>query len=141
MVTKSAESEISKDVIFATNTSTLPISELAKASRNQSQYIGIHFFSPVHLMNLVEIIKGKNTGNKAVAVALDFVKQIKKTPIVVNDERYFYANRCILPYINEGIRMLDEGFEPSLIDDAAKLMGMPVGPLQLADEISIELCF
>ena len=76
-----------------------------------------------------------------VAVALDFVKQIKKTPIVVNDERYFYANRCILPYINEGIRMLDEGFEPGLIDDAAKLMGMPVGPLQLADEISIELCF
>ena len=141
LVTQSAEAEISKDVIFATNTSTLPISELAKASRNQSQYIGIHFFSPVHLMNLVEIIKGKNTGNKAVAVALDFVKQIKKTPIVVNDERYFYANRCILPYINEGIRMLDEGFEPGLIDDAAKLMGMPVGPLQLADEISIELCF
>lgn len=140
LVTKSVEVEISKGVIFATNTSTLPISELAKASRDQSRYIGIHFFSPVHLMNLVEIIKGKNTGDKAVAVALDFVKQIKKTPIVVNDERYFYANRCILPYINEGIRMLDEGFEPGLIDDAAKLMGMPVGPLQLADEISIELC-
>ena len=141
LVTKSSEAKVSKDVIFATNTSTLPISELAKASCDQSKYIGIHFFSPVHLMNLVEIIKGKNTGNKAVAVALDFVKQIKKTPIVVNDERYFYANRCILPYINEGIRMLDEGLEPGLIDDAAKLMGMPVGPLQLADEISIELCF
>ncbi|MDA9788152.1 3-hydroxyacyl-CoA dehydrogenase NAD-binding domain-containing protein [Amylibacter sp.] len=141
LVTKSAEAEVSEDVIFATNTSTLPISELAKASCDQSKYIGIHFFSPVHLMNLVEIIKGKKTGNKAVAVALDFVKQIKKTPIVVNDERYFYANRCILPYINEGIRMLDEGLDPGLIDDAAKLMGMPVGPLQLADEISIELCF
>jgi 3-hydroxyacyl-CoA dehydrogenase/enoyl-CoA hydratase/3-hydroxybutyryl-CoA epimerase len=141
LVTKSAEAEVSEGVIFATNTSTLPISELAKASCDQSKYIGIHFFSPVHLMNLVEIIKGKKTGNKAVAVALDFVKQIKKTPIVVNDERYFYANRCILPYINEGIRMLDEGLDPGLIDDAAKLMGMPVGPLQLADEISIELCF
>ncbi|MBT5493349.1 MAG: 3-hydroxyacyl-CoA dehydrogenase, partial [Flavobacteriaceae bacterium] len=141
LVTKSAEAEVSEGVIFATNTSTLPISELAKASCDQSKYIGIHFFSPVHLMNLVEIIKGKKTSNKAVAVALDFVKQIKKTPIVVNDERYFYANRCILPYINEGIRMLDEGLDPGLIDDAAKLMGMPVGPLQLADEISIELCF
>ena len=139
-VTKAVEAEIAPDIIFATNTSTLPISELAKASRNQSNYIGIHFFSPVHLMNLVEIIKGKNTGHKAVAMALDFVKQIKKTPIVVNDERYFYANRCILPYINEGIRMLDEGIEPGLIEGAAKLMGMPVGPLQLADEISIELC-
>ncbi|MDG1497549.1 MAG: 3-hydroxyacyl-CoA dehydrogenase NAD-binding domain-containing protein, partial [Amylibacter sp.] len=126
LVTKSVEAEVSEGVIFATNTSTLPISELAKASCDQSKYIGIHFFSPVHLMNLVEIIKGKKTGNKAVAVALDFVKQIKKTPIVVNDERYFYANRCILPYINEGIRMLDEGLDPGLIDDAAKLMGMPV---------------
>ena len=139
-VTKAVEAEVAPDVIFATNTSTLPISELAKASRNQSNYIGIHFFSPVHLMNLVEIIKGKSTGDKAVATALDFVKQIKKTPIVVNDERYFYANRCILPYINEGIRMLDEGIAPGMIEGAAQLMGMPVGPLQLADEISIELC-
>ncbi len=138
-VTKSAEAQLDTDAIFATNTSTLPITELAKASRDDSRYIGIHFFSPVHLMNLVEIIKGKNTGDEAVAKALDFVRQIKKTPIVVNDARFFYANRCILPYVNEGIRMLDEGVEPALVDNVAKLMGMPVGPLQLADEVSIDL--
>ena len=138
-VTKLAEAQLDADAIFATNTSTLPITELAKASRDDSRYIGIHFFSPVHKMNLVEIIKGANTGPDAVAKALDFVAQIKKTPIVVNDERFFYANRCILPYVNEGITMLDEGIEPALIENAAKLMGMPVGPLQLADEVSIDL--
>ena len=138
-VTKLAEAQLDEDAIFATNTSTLPITELAKASRDDSRYIGIHFFSPVHKMNLVEIIKGKNTGPEAVAKALDFVAQIKKTPIVVNDERFFYANRCILPYVNEGITMLNEGVEPALIENAAKLMGMPVGPLQLADEVSIDL--
>ena len=138
-VTRAAEVQLDVDAIFATNTSTLPISELAKASRDESRYIGIHFFSPVHLMNLVEIIKGKNTGNEAVAKALDFVCQINKTPIVVNDARFFYANRCILPYVNEGIRMIAEGVDPRLVEDAAKLMGMPVGPLQLTDEISIDL--
>ncbi|MEM7243640.1 MAG: 3-hydroxyacyl-CoA dehydrogenase NAD-binding domain-containing protein [Pseudomonadota bacterium] len=138
-VTKLAEAQLDADAIFATNTSTLPITELAKASRNDERFIGIHFFSPVHKMNLVEIIKGKNTGPEAVAKALDFVAQIKKTPIVVNDERFFYANRCILPYVNEGITMLAEGVEPALIENAAKLMGMPVGPLQLADEVSIDL--
>ena len=139
IVTMAAEVQLDVDAIFATNTSTLPISELAKASRDESRYIGIHFFSPVHLMNLVEIIKGKNTGNEAVAKALDFVCQINKTPIVVNDARFFYANRCILPYVNEGIRMIAEGVDPRLVEDAAKLMGMPVGPLQLTDEISIDL--
>lgn len=138
-VTKETEARLDPSAIFATNTSTLPITELAKASRDDSRYIGIHFFSPVHLMNLVEIIKGKNTGPEAVAKALDFVRQIKKTPIVVNDERFFYANRCILPYVNEGITMLAEGVEPALIENAAKLLGMPLGPLQLADEVSIDL--
>jgi 3-hydroxyacyl-CoA dehydrogenase/enoyl-CoA hydratase/3-hydroxybutyryl-CoA epimerase len=138
-VTKDAEAQLEPSAIFATNTSTLPITELAKASRDDSRYIGIHFFSPVHKMNLVEIIKGKKTGPEAVAKALDFVRQIKKTPIVVNDERFFYANRCILPYVNEGITMLAEGIEPALIENAAKLMGMPLGPLQLADEVSIDL--
>lgn len=138
-VTKEAEAQLAADAIFATNTSTLPITELAKASRDDTRYIGIHFFSPVHKMNLVEIIKGKNTGDDAVAKALDFVAQIKKTPIVVNDERFFYANRCILPYVNEGITMLAEGVEPALIENAAKLLGMPLGPLQLADEVSIDL--
>ncbi len=138
-VTKAVEEQLEPSAIFATNTSTLPITELAKASRDDSRYIGIHFFSPVHKMNLVEIIKGKKTGPEAVAKALDFVRQIKKTPIVVNDERFFYANRCILPYVNEGITMLAEGVEPALVENAAKLLGMPLGPLQLADEVSIDL--
>ncbi len=137
--TKKAEAQLDKSAIFATNTSTLPVTELAKASRDDSRYIGIHFFSPVHKMALVEIIKGKNTGDEAVAKALDYVAQIKKTPIVVNDARYFYANRCIMPYINEGIRMVAEGVAPALVENAAKQMGMPVGPLQLTDEISIDL--
>ena len=127
------------DAIFATNTSTLPITELAKAANDAEKFIGIHFFSPVDKMMLVEIIKGQQTGDVAVAKALDFVRQIRKTPIVVNDERFFYANRCIIPYINEGIRMVREGVTPALIENAAKLVGMPLGPLQLTDETSIDL--
>ncbi len=138
-VTKKVEAVIAKDAIFATNTSTLPISELAKASARPDQFIGIHFFSPVDKMALVEIIKGRETGPLAVAKALDFVRQIRKTPIVVNDARFFYANRCIIPYINEGIRLVSEGVNPTLIENAAKLMGMPLGPLQLVDETSIDL--
>lgn len=138
-VTRKAEAVIPQDAIFATNTSTLPISDLAKASARPEQFIGIHFFSPVDKMALVEIIRGKQTGERAVAKALDFVRQIRKTPIVVNDARFFYANRCIIPYINEGIRMVGEGVNPTLIENAAKLMGMPLGPLQLVDETSIEL--
>ncbi|MEP3295931.1 MAG: 3-hydroxyacyl-CoA dehydrogenase NAD-binding domain-containing protein [Pseudoruegeria sp.] len=138
-VTKEAEAHLGEDAIFATNTSTLPITELAKASRNDERFIGIHFFSPVHKMNLVEIIKGANTGDEAVAKSLDFVRQIRKTPIVVNDERFFYANRCIIPYINEGVRMVAEGVAPAMIENAARQLGMPLGPLQLTDETSIDL--
>jgi 3-hydroxyacyl-CoA dehydrogenase/enoyl-CoA hydratase/3-hydroxybutyryl-CoA epimerase len=138
-VTAKAEAVIPADAIFATNTSTLPISDLAKASTRPEQFIGIHFFSPVDKMLLVEIIKGKETGSRAVAKALDYVRQIRKTPIVVNDARFFYANRCIIPYINEGIRMVKEGVAPALIENAAKLVGMPLGPLQLVDETSIDL--
>ncbi|MGB5871213.1 MAG: 3-hydroxyacyl-CoA dehydrogenase NAD-binding domain-containing protein, partial [Albidovulum sp.] len=138
-VTAKAEAVLGKDAVFATNTSTLPISDLAKASVRPDHFIGIHFFSPVDKMMLVEIIKGKKTGDVAVAKALDFVRQIRKTPIVVNDARFFYANRCIIPYINEGIRMIAEGVEPALIENAAKLVGMPLGPLQLVDETSIDL--
>ncbi|MBF9051852.1 3-hydroxyacyl-CoA dehydrogenase [Roseobacter sp. HKCCD9010] len=138
-VTKKTEAVIPETAIFATNTSTLPITELAKASERPEQFIGIHFFSPVDKMMLVEIIKGKETGDVAVAKALDFVRQIRKTPIVVNDARFFYANRCIIPYINEGIRMVKEGVAPALIENAAKLVGMPLGPLQLTDETSIDL--
>lgn len=138
-VTAKTEAVIPADAIFATNTSTLPISMLARASARPEQFIGIHFFSPVDKMLLVEIIKGEQTGDRAVAKALDFVRQIRKTPIVVNDARFFYANRCIIPYINEGIRMLAEGVNPTLIENAAKLVGMPLGPLQLVDETSIDL--
>ncbi|PFG61669.1 3-hydroxyacyl-CoA dehydrogenase/enoyl-CoA hydratase/3-hydroxybutyryl-CoA epimerase [Thioclava sp. ES.031] len=138
-VTKKAEAVIPQDAIFATNTSTLPITELAKASARPEQFIGIHFFSPVDKMMLVEIIKGAGTGPVAVAKALDFVRQIRKTPIVVNDARFFYANRCIIPYINEGIRMVAEGVNPTLVEHAATMVGMPLGPLQLVDETSIDL--
>ncbi|SFI20569.1 3-hydroxyacyl-CoA dehydrogenase NAD-binding domain-containing protein [Jannaschia pohangensis] len=138
-MTKAVEAIVGDDCIFATNTSTLPITELAKASVRPAQFIGIHFFSPVDKMLLVEIIKGKETGDRAVAKSLDFVRQIRKTPIVVNDARFFYANRCIIPYINEGIRMVAEGVSPSLIENAAKQLGFPLGPLQLVDETSIDL--
>lgn len=138
-VTAKVEAIVGPDCIFATNTSTLPISGLARASSRPDQYIGIHFFSPVDKMALVEIIRGKATGDRAVAKALDFVRALRKTPIVVNDARFFYANRCIIPYINEGIRMVAEGVEPALIENAARLLGMPVGPLQLVDETSIDL--
>jgi len=138
-VTAKVEAAVGPDCIFATNTSTLPITELARASKHPDQFIGIHFFSPVDKMALVEIIRGKATGARAVAKALDFVRQIRKTPIVVNDARFFYANRCIIPYLNEGARLLAEGVEPALIENAAKLVGMPLGPLQLVDETSIDL--
>jgi len=138
-ITQKAEAIVGTDCIFASNTSTLPITMLAKASARPEQFIGIHFFSPVDKMMLVEIIKGKATGDRAVAKSLDFVRQIRKTPIVVNDARFFFANRCIIPYINEGIRMVAEGVKPALIENAAKLVGMPLGPLQLVDETSIDL--
>ncbi|WP_413869363.1 3-hydroxyacyl-CoA dehydrogenase NAD-binding domain-containing protein [Albidovulum sp.] len=138
-VTAQAEAVIPEGAVFATNTSTLPITDLARASVRPDRFIGIHFFSPVDRMMLVEIIRGRETGDVAVARALDFVRQIRKTPIVVNDARFFYANRCIIPYINEGLRMVAEGVEPALIENAAKLLGFPVGPLQLVDETSIDL--
>ncbi len=138
-MTKKVEAVIPEDCIFASNTSTLPITELAKASGRPDQFIGIHFFSPVEKMLLVEIIKGEKTGDRAVAKSLDYVRQIRKTPIVVNDARFFYANRCIIPYANEGARMITEGVAPQLVDHAAQLMGFPVGPVQLTDETSIDL--
>ena len=138
-MTQKVEAIIPEDCIFASNTSTLPITGLAQASKRPEQFIGIHFFSPVEKMLLVEIIKGKETGDRAVAKALDYVRQIRKTPIVVNDARFFYCNRCIIPYINEGLRMITEGVAMPLIDHAAEQLGFPVGPVQLNDETSIDL--
>jgi 3-hydroxyacyl-CoA dehydrogenase/enoyl-CoA hydratase/3-hydroxybutyryl-CoA epimerase len=134
-----AQPLLRSDTIFATNTSTLPINSLAEEWKDQSKFIGIHFFSPVEKMMLVEIIVGKNTGEVALATALDYVRQIKKTPIVVNDSRGFFANRCVLRYIGEGYEMLLEGVPPAMIENVGKMAGMPVGPLSLNDEIAIDL--
>jgi 3-hydroxyacyl-CoA dehydrogenase / enoyl-CoA hydratase / 3-hydroxybutyryl-CoA epimerase len=130
---------IGDSCIFASNTSTLPISGLARHTKNPTGFIGIHFFSPVEKMRLVEIIVGKQTGDRALAVALDFVRAIRKTPIVVNDARGFYANRCVGNYLREGHIMLAEGVPPAMIENAAKMAGMPVGPLALNDEVAIDL--
>ncbi len=130
---------IGKDIIFGSNTSTLPITSLASMFERPRDFIGIHFFSPVDKMQLVEIIMGKETGEKALAVALDYVKLIKKTPIVVNDTRGFYANRCVGNYLREGNAMLNEGVPAALIENLARQAGMPVGPLALYDEVGIDL--
>lgn len=134
-----ADIDAATDCIIATNTSTLPLSELAKACRDRSRFLGMHFFSPVDRMLLVEIIRGEDTSEVTLATALDCAARMRKTPIVVNDGRYFFANRCIIPYLNEGIRMVGEGIPPALIENSARQCGMPVGPLQLIDETSIDL--
>jgi 3-hydroxyacyl-CoA dehydrogenase/enoyl-CoA hydratase/3-hydroxybutyryl-CoA epimerase len=140
-VTAKTEAVIAKDAIFASNTSTLPITGLAKASKRPKNFIGIHFFSPVEKMPLVEIIVGKQTSIDAIARALDYVGQLRKTPIVVNDSRGFYTSRCFGTYTNEGAAMVAEGIDPQLIESAGKLAGMPVGPLAVSDEVSLELAY
>ena len=134
-----AQQYLRKDAIFASNTSTLPINSLAEEFKDQSRFIGIHFFSPVEKMMLVELIVGRNTGDVALATALDYVRQIGKTPIVVNDSRGFYANRCVLRFTAEGLEMLMEGVPPAMIENAARMAGMPVGPLSLSDEVALDL--
>ncbi len=138
-VIKATEAVIKPDVVFATNTSTIPIGNLAKNSSRADQFIGIHFFSPVDKMPLVEIIPHAGSGDKALAAALDYVGAIKKTPIVVADARGFYCNSVVVPYLNEAAMMVKEGINPALIDNCAVHMGMPVGPLALMDETSQEL--
>lgn len=139
IVTTKVEAAIKPTAIMASNTSTLPITGLASVSKRPENFIGIHFFSPVDKMMLVEIIMGKKTGDKALALALDYVRAIKKTPIVVNDTRGFYVNRCVLQYMSEAYNMLIEGVPAIMIENAAKMVGMPVGPLALNDETSIDL--
>jgi len=137
--TEKAQTVLGADVVFASNTSTLPITSLAEVSEKPENFIGIHFFSPVDKMMLVEIIMGEKTGPKALAMAIDFVRAIKKTPIVVNDCRGFYANRCVGNFIREGHLMLMEGVPPAMIENCARMAGMPVGPLSLNDEVAIDL--
>ena len=139
--TEKAQAVLGPEVIFASNTSTLPIGSLAETSQKPENFIGIHFFSPVDRMMLVEIIMGAKTGPRALASAIDFVRAIRKTPIVVNDCRGFFANRCVGNYIREGHLMLMEGVPAAMIENAAKMAGMPVGPLSLNDEVAIDLAW
>jgi len=138
-VTAKAEAACGADLIMASNTSTLPITGLAEASRNAKNYIGLHFFSPVDKMPLVEIIMGKETGEEALAKAFDYVLQIKKTPIVVNDSRGFFTSRVFGTFCMEGVNMLAEGWNPISIEQAAAQAGMPIGPLAVLDEVNLEL--
>ena len=138
-VTARTEAVIPDTSIFASNTSTLPITGLAKASQRPAQFIGIHFFSPVDKMPLVEVILGEQTEDRATAVALDYIRQIRKTPIVVNDSRGFYTSRVFGTYTNEGMTMVGEGINPALIENVAKQAGMAVGPLAVMDEVTLEL--
>jgi 3-hydroxyacyl-CoA dehydrogenase / enoyl-CoA hydratase / 3-hydroxybutyryl-CoA epimerase len=130
---------VNPDALLCSNTSTLPITELAEGVDRPDDFIGLHFFSPVDKMPLVEIIRGKKTSDKAVAHAVDVVQQMKKTPIVVNDSRGFYTSRVIGTQINEGLAMLGEGVRPMTIERAATQAGYPVGPLQISDELNMEL--
>lgn len=140
-VTQEAEPMLAQGGVFGSNTSTLPITGLAQASVHPENFIGIHFFSPVDKMMLVELIVGEKTSDYALAVAIDYVRKIRKTPIVVNDSRGFYTSRCFSSFSAEGMELLKDGVDPVLIENAAKLAGMPVGPLAVTDEVSIELMY
>ena len=136
-----AQNVIGDQTIFGSNTSTLPITSLAAAFKDRSRFIGIHFFSPVERMMLVEIILGKDTGDPALACALDYVRAIRKTPIVVNDSRGFYTSRVVGTYLREGHLMLSDGVPAAMIENVGRMAGMPVGPLALNDEVAIDLAW
>lgn len=138
-VTRQLEGYLAQGGTWGSNTSTLPIGQLAEASARPAQVIGIHFFSPVDKMPLVEIIVAKQTSDEALAKAFDYVRQINKTPIVVNDSLGFYTSRTFGTYLDEGVRLLSEGVHPALIENMGKGVGMPLGPLQVYDEVSLEL--
>lgn len=138
-VTQEAEAFLAEGGVMASNTSTLPITGLANASKDQANFIGLHFFSPVDKMQLVEIIKGKNTSAETLAKAYDYVQQIGKIPIVVNDSRGFFTSRVFGTFVQEGLRLLHEGVHPARIEMAALKAGMPVGPLAIQDEVALTL--
>ncbi|MCB2255398.1 enoyl-CoA hydratase/isomerase family protein [Pseudomonas chlororaphis] len=138
-VSKAAQQVVGADAVIASNTSTLPISGLAKAVPDQGKFIGLHFFSPVEKMPLVEIIKGEHTSDETLARGFDFVLQIRKTPIVVNDSRGFFTSRVFGTFTNEGIAMLGEGVAAPMIETEARKAGMPIGPLAISDEVSLSL--
>ena len=138
-VTREAEPKLAAGGLFASNTSTLPITGLAEASAAPERFIGLHFFSPVDKMPLVEIIRGRHTGDEAVAQAYDYVQALGKTPIVVNDSRGFFTSRVFASFVMEGASMLAEGVPAPMIEAAALAAGMPVGPLAVLDETSLSL--
>src|SRR5215813_4846837 len=138
---KKAKAAMGQGAVLGSNTSTLPISRLAGEFGDPARFIGIHFFSPVEKMMLVEIILGKQTGDAALATALDYVRAIRKTPIVVNDSRGFYTSRVVGTYLREGHLMLGEGIPSAMIENVARMAGMPVGPLALNDEVAVDLAW
>ncbi|MEE4244991.1 MAG: 3-hydroxyacyl-CoA dehydrogenase NAD-binding domain-containing protein [Kangiellaceae bacterium] len=138
-VTEEAEAQLESSAVFASNTSTLPITGLAEASKRPANFIGLHFFSPVDKMPLVEIICGEKTSDDTLARSYDFVLQIAKTPIIVNDSRGFFTSRVFSTFVNEGIAMLGEGLPAAAIENAAFLSGFPVGPLAVSDEVTLSL--
>jgi len=138
-VTQKAAAVLGAEAIFASNTSTLPITGLAEAWPRPAQFIGLHFFSPVERMPLVEVILGERTSEQTLAHALDFVAQLRKTPIVVRDSPGFFTSRVFGTYVDEGMTMLREGVAPALIENAARMAGMPVGPLAVTDEVTLDL--
>jgi 3-hydroxyacyl-CoA dehydrogenase / enoyl-CoA hydratase / 3-hydroxybutyryl-CoA epimerase len=138
---KKAQAAMGAGVVFGSNTSTLPITSLAENFTDPSRFIGIHFFSPVEKMMLVEVILGKKTGDVALAAALDYVRAIRKTPIVVNDSRGFYTSRVVGTYLREGHLMLAEGVPAAMIENVGRMAGMPVGPLALNDEVAVDLAW
>ena len=138
-ILKKARSAMGKNAVLASNTSTLPITGLAEYDSKPTNFVGIHFFSPVEKMMLVEIIQGQQTSDTTIALAMDYVMAIKKTPIVVRDCRGFYVNRCVMRYMGEAWSMLVEGIPVAMIDNMARSIGMPIGPLQLNDEVALDL--
>lgn len=138
-VARRAEAKLAPGAVLASNTSTLPITGLAAASARPESFIGLHFFSPVERMELVEIIRGERTNDATLAAAFDYVAAIRKTPIVVKDSRGFYTSRTISMYLEEPCEMLAEGIAPAIVENIGQMTGMPVGPLSLPDAIGLEL--
>lgn len=138
-MTAEAEALLKPNAVIATNTSTLPISLLATVAKHPANFIGLHFFSPVDKMNIVEIICSKETSDETLARAFDYVQQIKTTPIVVRDSRGFFTSRVFITYPDEGVMLLREGVDPVLIENLGRMTGMPVGPLAVQDEVMIDM--
>jgi 3-hydroxyacyl-CoA dehydrogenase/enoyl-CoA hydratase/3-hydroxybutyryl-CoA epimerase len=138
-VIRRAEAALPSDAVFATNTSAMPITGLSEFSTRPGQFVGMHFFSPAERMPLVEIIRGDATSDVTLAKALDLAQALRKTPIVVNDSPGFFTSRFIGSFVGEGLRMIGEGVNPNLVENAARMAGMPMGPMTISDSIGLDL--